>query len=231
VTLTLQTNKDIPVNIAVVWSQGKRTSEFSAKELVATSGAYSYGLARASKNMSPGEYTVIASAFEPHYTGAFSLTIDSSLPFDFKPIAQEGAGMYTKVLRGSWESETAAGGPSFDRYSNNPVFELKVPTTTQLRIRLQLLQPSTAIALNVTVYSDFQNDVSASIKRQRHVTTSGAYDDAIAGVSTPQVTIGVGKYYIVPSTYNPGIEVGFRMLVYSGISGIQLQPADQRSGG
>jgi len=90
----------------------------SAKELVATSGAYSYGLARASKNMlcrsecylsfpcsscfTAGEYTVIVSAFEPHHNGAFSLTIGSSLPFDFKPIPQEGAGMYTKVLQGSW---------------------------------------------------------------------------------------------------------------------------------
>jgi len=95
------------------------------------------------------------------------------------------------------------------------------------RIRLQLLQPSTAIALNITVYPDFPNDVSASIKRQRHVATSGPYDDSIAGVSTPQVTIGVGKYFIIPSTYKPGTEVGFRMLVYSSIPSIQIQLAGQ----
>ncbi|KIM39736.1 hypothetical protein M413DRAFT_446644 [Hebeloma cylindrosporum] len=132
-TLTLQTNKDIPVNVAVVWSQGKRVSELSAKEMVATSGAYSYGSARASKNILVGEYTVIASAFEPHHIGPFSLTVDSSVPFDLKPIAQEGAGMYTKLLRGSWDGETAAGGPSSNHYSKNPVFELQVPATTQLK--------------------------------------------------------------------------------------------------
>jgi hypothetical protein len=49
-----------------------------------------------------GEYTVVVSAFEPHHIGPFSLKVDSSYPFDLKPIPQEGAGMYSKVVRGSW---------------------------------------------------------------------------------------------------------------------------------
>jgi calpain-7 len=69
VTLTLQVGKDLPVNVAMVWSQGQRISErvprfrvrvlrmtfiirFSEKELSATSGAYSYGLARVTKAIS-----------------------------------------------------------------------------------------------------------------------------------------------------------------------------------
>lgn len=39
------------------------------------------------------------------------------------------------------------------------------------------------------------------------------YDNAIAEVATPQITLGTGKYYIVPSTFNPGIDCGFRVLV------------------
>ena len=54
--------------------------------------------------------------------------------------------------------------------------------------------------------------------------------DAIAGVSTPQVTIGVGKYFIIPSTYKPGTEVGFRMLVYSSIPSIHMQLTGQGGG-
>jgi calpain-7 len=86
---------------------------------VATSGAYSYGLVTATKelpSMFPsfviptfplkpslvGVYTVVVSAFEPHHMGPFSLKVDSSYPFDLKPIPQEGAGMYSKVVRGSW---------------------------------------------------------------------------------------------------------------------------------
>lgn len=92
-----------------------------------------------------------------------------------------------------------------------------------LRIRLQLLQPSTAIALNVTVYTNSHNNIATSL-RQRHIATSGAYDDAIAGVVTPQTTLGAGKYYVVPSTYNPGTQAGFRMVFYSSISGIKVTP-------
>jgi len=151
--------------------------------------------------------------------GSFSLKVDSSYPFDLKPIPQEGAGMYSKVVRGSWEGETAAGGPSFDRYDRNPVFEVDIPSSTQLKIRLQLLQPSTSIALNVTVYSPH---ATPSLNQQRHILTSGAYDDTIAGVATPQISVAAGKYYVVPSTYNPGTEVGFKLTVYSSIAGLMV---------
>ena len=88
------------------------------KDLVVSSGAYSYGLARVTKTVSrkfplipfavalknslAGEYTIVASAFEPHHMGSFTLKVDSSHPFDLKQIPQEGAGMYSKVVRGSW---------------------------------------------------------------------------------------------------------------------------------
>src|SRR5882757_6818383 len=49
-----------------------------------------------------GEYTVVVSVFEPHHMGSFSLMVDSSYPFDLKPIPQEGAGMYSKVVHSSW---------------------------------------------------------------------------------------------------------------------------------
>ena len=95
------------------------TTRLPEKELVVTSGAYSYGLVTAAKELSSmfsssidptiplrsslaGEYTVVASAFEPHHMGSFSLKVDSSYPFDLKPIPQEGAGMYSKVVRGLW---------------------------------------------------------------------------------------------------------------------------------
>ena len=87
------------------------------------------------------------------------------------------------------------------------------------RIRLQLLQPSTSIALNVTVYPQ---PITTSLNQQRHIITSGAYDDTIAGVATPQISVAAGKYYVVPSTYNPGSEVGFKLIVYSSIAGLMV---------
>ena len=87
------------------------------------------------------------------------------------------------------------------------------------RIRLQLLQPSTSAALNVTVFSQL---VTPSLNQRRHILTSGAYDDTIAGVATPQISVATGKYYVVPSTYNPGTELGFKLIVYSSIVGLMV---------
>ncbi|TFK45065.1 hypothetical protein BDQ12DRAFT_674049 [Crucibulum laeve] len=217
ISLILQTKKDVPVNIAVVWSQGQRVTEISEKDLAASSGAYTYGLARVTKELPVGDYTVIVSAFEAYHTGPFSLKVECSNPFDVQDILQEGAGMYDKIMKGAWDSNTAVGGPSSHRYSRNPIFELDIPSLAQIKIRLQLLHPSTAVALNVTVFP-----VSPTLTLQRHVATSGGYDDAIAGVVTPQVALRAGKYWIVPSTYHPGVEAGFKLIVYSTIGDIKI---------
>jgi len=49
-----------------------------------------------------GDYTVLVSAFEPHHMGPFSLRVESSHSFDVNAIPQEGAGMYSKTVRGAW---------------------------------------------------------------------------------------------------------------------------------
>lgn len=137
-------------------------------ELLASSGAYSYGMARARKEMSckficnllmqivsqivlAGDSTLILSAFEPHYIGPYTLKIESSLAFDLRPIPQEGAGMYERVIRGAWygtwtiqllscisdlvfrTGDSAGGGPTSERYSKNPIFEIDIPVLTQFK--------------------------------------------------------------------------------------------------
>ncbi|KAF5375558.1 hypothetical protein D9615_009157 [Tricholomella constricta] len=217
VALTLQTSRDVPVNVSLAYSQGGRIDELVESELMASSGAYSYGLARVRKEIPPGDYTAILSAFEPHHMGSFSLKVDSSQPFDLLPIPQEGAGMYTKNIRGAWKSSTAVGGPSSDLYSKNPIFEIDVPSLTQLKIRLQLLRPFTPTSLNITIFP-----ASSDGALRRHIATSGAYNDAISGVVTPQISLGPGKYWAVPSTYNPGVEAGFQLFVYTTVSGVRI---------
>lgn len=96
------------------------------------------------------------------------------------------------------------------------------------RIRLQLLQPSTAIALNLTIYPGSKDGFSTSLERQKYVATSGAYDDGIAGVAIQLATLATGKYYVVPSTYNPGVELGFRMIVYSNVAGFTVQEVERK---
>ncbi|KAG7449916.1 cysteine proteinase [Guyanagaster necrorhizus] len=218
VSLTMHTVKDLPVNITVVWSQGHRVFELAEKDVVSSSGAYSYGLARLSQLLGAGDYNVILSSLEPHKTGPYCLMVESTSRFDFTPIPQEGVGMYSRVIRGAWNADTAVGGPSFKQYAHNPIYEVDCPSAAQMKVRLQLIRPSSSSPLNVAIYPADASEYTAS-----HLATSGAYDDAISGVVTPQISLNRGKYWIIPSTFNPGIEAAFQLIVYSSVSGVEVE--------
>ncbi|KAF5383408.1 hypothetical protein D9757_006162 [Collybiopsis confluens] len=207
----VETNKDLPIQLICF-----RPSQ---KNITATSGMYTYGLARVTTQLAPGDYTVIISAFEPFQTGAYTLTVNSFAQFDMSTIPQEGAGMYRKTAKGSWNASSAAGAPSFNRYFQNPIFEVNLPSQAQIQIRLQLLRPSSSISLNVTVYSASENLAS-----DRHVMTSGPYDDAITGVITLLTSLPAGRYWVVPSTYNPGTQTDFQLIVFSTLASTGLAP-------
>lgn len=88
------------------------------RDVVTSSGAYTYGLAQVVKDLlrafffffvigglnhlhpKAGDYTVVVSAFEPKYSGPFRITVESQIPFELKRILQEGAGMYMNGVRG-----------------------------------------------------------------------------------------------------------------------------------
>jgi calpain-7 len=82
---------------------------------------------------------------------------------------------------------------------------------------MQLLQASSAVAINVTL---FEMGDATGIGRQ--VLTSGPYSDAIAGVAIPESEIAAGNYVLVPSTYAPGVEAGFQVLLYSTGGGVEM---------
>lgn len=86
--------------------------------MVADTGAYSYGFAYGEQHLKglhltlvictylteppAGEYTLIVSSFEPRQQGAFELSLNSLRPFDLVLLPAEGAGMFTKTIRGAW---------------------------------------------------------------------------------------------------------------------------------
>lgn len=89
-------------------------------DIVCGSGTYSYGLASAVGELlgmaavgappdlrltifTAGSYTVIVSTFEAQRNlGSFSLRVESSRRISLEAIPQEGAGMYSKAVKGSW---------------------------------------------------------------------------------------------------------------------------------
>ncbi|EIM80748.1 cysteine proteinase, partial [Stereum hirsutum FP-91666 SS1] len=226
VSIVARTEKDVPINVMVVWGQGNRVFDVVQNEVAANSGAYNYGYAHVEKELLVGDYTLILSAFEPTHQGPFSLRLESSHRVKIEPIPQEGAGMFSKVIRGEWASTTAAGSHNFGRYGSNPMYELTLSAPSQIRARLQLFTStststsststtSPTTSLNISIFpSPFPNVTSAPLL------TSGPYSDALSGVSTPLVSLKTGTYVLVPSTYDPGVEGGFRMVVYSSAVGV-----------
>ncbi|KAG1739095.1 uncharacterized protein EDB91DRAFT_1237555 [Suillus paluster] len=216
VILTAHSTRDISLNVTAVWSQGERISELTQKEVVAHSGPYTYGHARAAAHLAAGDYTIILSAFEPDQTGKFTLKVESPSRFEIKPILQEGAGMYAKTVRGEWNSTTAAGAPSQNRYHRNPVYEFNIPCASEFGARLQLLHRAPGVSTNLSLFP------SSSSNLQRPITSSGPYSDALSGVDIPKRPLAAGKYYLVPSTYHPGVQAQFRVIIYSTVSGIEV---------
>ena len=115
------------------------------------------------------------------------------------------------------------------RYDGYPVkVPLDFPHVSSLlitppRIRLQLVRPS-ATSLNVTLFP-----ASNGGSLGPHILTSGPYSDAISGVATPLVSLAPGKYQLIPSTYKPGVQAPFRLIVYSTSAGVNITPRDSRT--
>ncbi|KAI8978288.1 hypothetical protein BD414DRAFT_495116 [Trametes punicea] len=218
-SVILAGDRHIPMNLTLAWSQGERINELGHNDLALSSGPYSYGYALASGAVPPGDYTLVASAFEPRHVGKFTLRVESSEKFDITAVPQEGAGMFIKTVRGEWKGASAAGGPSFGNYPANPAYELQVSARSELMFRLQLARSPPTASLNLTLFKILAMARSGAI-----MATSGPYSDAISGVVIPQMTLQPGRYILVPSTYSPGIQADFVLVIYSTVSGVQVTP-------
>ncbi|KAI6029389.1 hypothetical protein BKA83DRAFT_4218216 [Pisolithus microcarpus] len=188
VIVTAQGPRDVPLNLTAVW--------LAQREVVATSGAYAYGYARAFANLS-------------FHLGAFTLRVESSRKFLLEPIPQEGAGMYARVTRGEWNLQSAAGSPSHGRYHLNPVYEVGYPFQCTIWVlpsrsaRLHLTSGSPSATLNLSLFPAVD-----PFSSNRPLASSGPYSDALSG-----------KYWLVPSTWAAGVQAEFKLVVYCSDSG------------
>ncbi|KAF9228468.1 cysteine proteinase [Gyrodon lividus] len=220
VVLSAQGPREVPLNVTVVWSSGERVVELAQKEVVTSSGAYTYGHARATASMAAGDYTVVLSAFEPQiHLGAFTLKVECSRQIDFTAIPQEGAGMYSRVAKGEWDERTAVGGPSHGRYHVNPIYEVQIPSRARFGARLHLISPSPAASLNLSLFPALASSTSEVPPLDRPMASSGPYSDALPGVDIPARMLSAGKYWLVPSTWAAGVQAAFRLVVYCSDSG------------
>ncbi|CAE6506015.1 unnamed protein product [Rhizoctonia solani] len=231
VKLTIEGARTLPLNIKLVWSGGKRVSEFVrsfslwpitedrftdsvvAGDIVLDSGAYNFGLACTEGEVQPGDYTLVVSSFRAGQQGEYILRVECDANIDIMQLPAEGAGMFHKTVKGAWDTMSAAGGPSSGQYEANPTFEIAVSGPTQISARLQMASKQQSYpppALNLTLFE--RNDQGLPGKQ---VATSGAYSDAVSGVMLPDISLRPGIYLFVPSTYYPGVLGDFQIMLYS----------------
>ncbi|TFL06986.1 hypothetical protein BDV98DRAFT_557061 [Pterulicium gracile] len=218
---TLKAARELPLNVTVARSDG-RVFDLARKDIMVHSGAYSYGVARASGEIPPGAYTLVVSTFEAQQKGEFSLVVEGSHPFEIENIAQEGAGLYTHTTKGLWDELNAMGGPSFQQYTLNPIYEVSIATAAQIKIRLQLPNPSPTTYINVSIYRPFHTASALG----EPLASSGTYVNTSSGAVTTQTQLAAGTYWIIPSTFTPGTLEAFKLLVYSSIRDVGIQLRD-----
>ncbi|KAG9121504.1 cysteine protease [Ceratobasidium sp. 392] len=213
IKITAEGARTLPLNVKLVWSGGERVSDVVMGDIAVDSGTYSFGLACVEGRVQAGNYTLVVSSFAVGHVGDYALRVECDAPIEMSQLPAEGAGMFQKTAKGSWDSMSAAGGPSSGNYDSNPGFEITVPKATQISARLQIVAKqalSPAPALNLTL---FERTPRGTVGKQ--VATSGAYSDAVSGVLLPKTTVRPGTYLFVPSTYYPGVLTGFQIVVYS----------------
>lgn len=53
--------------------------------------------------------------------------------------------------------------------------------------------------------------------------TSGPYDDAVCGAATPRISLNGGKYWVIPSTYTPGVQAEYLLVIYTSVKDLLVQ--------
>ncbi|WRT65480.1 uncharacterized protein IL334_002423 [Kwoniella shivajii] len=210
--IAIQGGKECAWNVKLLWGKGELVFDVTEDMIVADTGAYSYGLAYCDiSDLNPGRYTLIVSAFEPNMTGSYTLSLESTAPVQINPIPGEGAGMYSRVINGSWSEETAGGRPSSGGYYRNPRIEVILPKPGVISSRLCLPRPS-PVPINMTIFRR-----GTGVKLGEQVSTTGPYSDALSGVSTGRVKLDSGIYILVPSSYGP-IKTSWIMKIWSDVA-------------
>ena len=210
IAIAVETSKDIAIQVAMVWSRGKRVSQVTQGDIVTSSGTYNYSLAMAeARAVKPGKYTLVVSTFDRGLLGDFEVRVQSDVPVQVAPIPAEGAGMFHQRIRGAWEGQSAQGGPKHPDYFSNPSYTLKVDQNSTFILRLVVTDASSTQLrprINVALFS------RAS---KREVVSSGLYSDPVCGVVIEETRLEPGEYLVVVSTYEPGVLATFTLDMYS----------------
>ncbi|KAG8984962.1 cysteine protease, partial [Tulasnella sp. 427] len=172
--LVVEASRSVAIKATVVWGGGKRISGLNRGDVQIDTGPYVYGTTAIGGLLK--HYTLVLSTFTPGQQSPYYISVEADGPVSLEAIPAEGAGMFSKSVKGKWLGPSAAGNPSFGRYRLNPRFDLRISQRTSLFCRLQHVDAPSGTAINVTM---FRKDDAGQTNEQ--VVTSGSYADAVCG--------------------------------------------------
>lgn len=161
----------------------------------------------------------------------YTLDVYAQAHFSLRPLPAEPAP--AARASGAWRGASAGGSPNHDTHVDNPRFWLDLPSAADVTVELEC-----QAARGRTKDSAPDVQVGFLLRPQP---SGGA-----AAVAAPPLTSGdfrlgycrltaalpAGKYVIVPSTFEPGVECGFELRVAAGAGGrCNLVPAPAEARG
>jgi len=208
----------------------------------ASSGAYSSGFCYLeSSTIEPGQYTLVATTYEPNQQASFLIKVFTSAPLQhFKAIPPEGDGMTLHKFDSAFTSSNGVGCKNHGNYTKNPIFRVILHSRSSLISRLFLPENITiSQAMNLALYPYIPG--SSNIGLPAYVSPSplppdakatcitssnkGIYTSPYCGVSigssssfggggsSASIVLDPGTYLIIPSTFDPYYGK-FRLMIY-----------------
>ena len=157
-------------------------------------------------NETPRKLTLVVSQYEKTATIFYSLRIYSTLPFSFKKINDPYK--CEKKVTGEWKGTSAGGCGNYrETYPNNPRYQFTVNERSQVLIEMKAPKQF-QVGFDLMCISAGNKDDPLYFKSK----TSGAYRSGF--VALP-LDLTAGTYDIVPTTFKPGHEGHFFLVVKS----------------
>ncbi|KAH8149642.1 uncharacterized protein LAJ45_06273 [Morchella importuna] len=182
--LLLEARETLSAHVKLVWGGGKRIASVTTRDIITESGEYRRGCAIAeATNLQAGEYTVVASTFEPDQIGDFTLSVETtSADAVFEPIASESAGKMRKTVEGIWKD-----GANAVAYP----FEVERLTVVSVKARTIWASSRAQPMLRVSV----EKMIGRRGKEQKASSPEGEYSDVPQGVRTGDIDVEVDWGY------------------------------------
>jgi len=161
------------------------------------------------------KYTLVVSQYEKHKNIHFTIRSYSVLPVKMFKI--QDSIKKKKRIQGQWTSESA-GGCQINRetYHKNPCFQIKLKSVNERNCKLLVeLRAPRSYSSGFDIYC-----VETNAEKPFSKTTSGPFR---TGYSMLELTVPMGVYNIIPSTFQPNQKGAFFLDIASSLSSFEIQ--------